>query len=260
MLRVMTEKLGNLGYPFDGHLSRQATNWASEMREVSNKHAHQGRVQPAETYRALDSLNCFSARSARTRKRSGSRRASRRAVGIGRWSRRPPASLAAERCASRATGLRNSLLPPLSRQFRLLRLRCPPHRTRAAAVPAHPPPTARSGQPTATATPPASASSARLSLDAVTELSYAMAHARIVPVQEVRVSYAGPELRGASLEIEASTAGGSLGAQGRDPRPRARSQDAHGARPASLDPGPMLKVDTEQPASSLSPCADRTVR
>ncbi|WP_431796044.1 Swt1 family HEPN domain-containing protein [Microbacterium enclense] len=55
MLRVMTEKLGNLGYPFDGHLSRQAANWASEMREVRNKHAHQVEFSPAETYRALDS-------------------------------------------------------------------------------------------------------------------------------------------------------------------------------------------------------------
>ncbi len=51
----MTEKLGNLGYPFDGHLSRQATNWASEMREVRNKHAHQVEFSLAETYRALDS-------------------------------------------------------------------------------------------------------------------------------------------------------------------------------------------------------------
>ncbi len=51
----MTEKLGNLGYPFDGHISRQAANWASEMREVRNKHAHQVEFSPAETYRALDS-------------------------------------------------------------------------------------------------------------------------------------------------------------------------------------------------------------
>lgn len=55
MLRVMTEKLGNLGYPFDGRISRQATNWASEMREVRNKHAHQVEFSLAETYRALDS-------------------------------------------------------------------------------------------------------------------------------------------------------------------------------------------------------------
>ena len=55
MLRVMTEKLGNLGYPFDGRISRQATNWASELREVRNKHAHQVEFSLAETYRALDS-------------------------------------------------------------------------------------------------------------------------------------------------------------------------------------------------------------
>ncbi len=84
----------------------------------------------------------------------------------------------------------------------------------------------------------------------MTELSYAMVHARIVPVQEVRVSYAGPELRGASLEIEAATASGSLGAPKvviLDLAPGLKT--LAGLDLLSLDPAPMLQVDTEQPGS-----------
>ncbi len=115
---------------------------------------------------------------------------------------------------------------------------------------AQPPSAARAAETDASATSSGPTLSASLSLDAVTELSYAMAHARIVPVQEVRLSYEGPELRGASLVIEASTASGSLGA------PKVcvsstsrRSQDSHWPRLLSLDPAPMLQVETEQPGS-----------
>lgn len=55
MLRAVTERLDDLGYPFDGHLSRQAVTLASELRDVRNRHAHQVAFTPAETYRALDS-------------------------------------------------------------------------------------------------------------------------------------------------------------------------------------------------------------
>ncbi|WP_431796045.1 DUF4011 domain-containing protein [Microbacterium enclense] len=77
-----------------------------------------------------------------------------------------------------------------------------------------------------------------------------MAHARIVPVQDVRVSYSGPELCGASLAIEASTANGSLGAPKvviLDLAPGLKT--LAGLDLLSLDPAPMLQVDTEQPGS-----------
>ncbi len=254
MLRVMTEKLGNLGYPFDGHLSRQATNWASEMREVRNKHAHQVEFSPAETYRALDSAELL------LREVGATDEAQRIAA-------RKPAVLSA--LSGGATGRplpsppRAPLLAPP-----VVRLPVPPavplpSSTETAAIT----PQATESDAAATSpltrrqlreqpetdtseTPRAPAPSARLSLDAVTELSYAMAHARIVPVQEVRVSYAGPELRGASLEIEASTAAGSLGAPKvviLDLAPGLKTLT--GLDLLSLDPAPMLQVDMEQPGS-----------
>lgn len=246
MLRVMTEKLGNLGYPFDGHLSRQATNWASELREVRNKHAHQVEFSLAETYRALDSAELL------LREVGADVEAQRIAA-------RKPAVLSA--LGGGATG--RSLPAPPSAPLPsppVAQLPSPPAVPSAPAtdpaastesdVAAAAPLTRRQQRDQAQppTIPPASAPSARLSLDAVTELSYAMAHARIVPVQEVRVSYTGPELRGASLEIEASTAGGSLGAPKvviLDLAPGLKT--LAGLDLLSLDPGPMLQVDTEHP-------------
>jgi hypothetical protein len=54
MLRVMTERLGNIGYPFSQHLSRQAQNYASELRDVRNRWAHNEQFNVAEAFRAID--------------------------------------------------------------------------------------------------------------------------------------------------------------------------------------------------------------
>ncbi|MCC9186221.1 hypothetical protein MMAG44476_34741 [Mycolicibacterium mageritense DSM 44476 = CIP 104973] len=55
MLRAMTERLGDLGYPFNRAMPRQAEIYAKELREVRNKWAHTGEFSDAETYRAIDS-------------------------------------------------------------------------------------------------------------------------------------------------------------------------------------------------------------
>ncbi len=55
MLRVMTERLGDAGYPFTRNMPRQAEIYAKEMREVRNKWAHTGAFTAAEAYRAVDS-------------------------------------------------------------------------------------------------------------------------------------------------------------------------------------------------------------
>ncbi len=55
MLRAMTERLGDLGYPFNRVMPRQAEIYAKELREVRNKWAHTGEFTDAEAYRAIDS-------------------------------------------------------------------------------------------------------------------------------------------------------------------------------------------------------------
>lgn len=53
-LRAVTEKLGALGYPFAGRLSRAEGNLASELRSVRNDWAHQKPFEYDDTYRVLD--------------------------------------------------------------------------------------------------------------------------------------------------------------------------------------------------------------
>ncbi|AZH81668.1 hypothetical protein EAO79_01245 [Plantibacter sp. PA-3-X8] len=56
MLRAMTERIGELGYPFDRVLSRSARGYASELREVRNAWAHNAGFTEQSAYRALDSM------------------------------------------------------------------------------------------------------------------------------------------------------------------------------------------------------------
>ena len=53
-LRVMTERLGTLGFPFSGALSRAEQNLAGELRDVRNRAAHGAPFNFDDTYQALD--------------------------------------------------------------------------------------------------------------------------------------------------------------------------------------------------------------
>ncbi|WP_433315599.1 Swt1 family HEPN domain-containing protein [Micromonospora sp. CA-269861] len=53
-LRVITERLGDHGFPFDRALSRAERNLANELREVRNRWAHREPFSPDDAYRALD--------------------------------------------------------------------------------------------------------------------------------------------------------------------------------------------------------------
>jgi predicted AAA+ superfamily ATPase len=53
-LRAMTERLGDLGFPFSSSLSRAEQNLAGELRDVRNRSAHGAPFNFDDTYRALD--------------------------------------------------------------------------------------------------------------------------------------------------------------------------------------------------------------
>lgn len=55
LLRALTERLGELGYPFSRTLSRQGQAYASELRDVRNRWAHHEAFTAATAFRALDS-------------------------------------------------------------------------------------------------------------------------------------------------------------------------------------------------------------
>ena len=53
-LRVMTERLGDLGFPFSRALSRAEQNLAGELRDIRNRASHGAPFNFDDTYRALD--------------------------------------------------------------------------------------------------------------------------------------------------------------------------------------------------------------
>ena len=55
MLRAMTERLGELGFPFTRQLPRHAENYARELRGVRNQWAHNEEFTAEQAYRAIDS-------------------------------------------------------------------------------------------------------------------------------------------------------------------------------------------------------------
>ncbi len=248
MLRVITEKLGTLGYPFERRLSRQAVNWASELREVRNRYAHQVDFTPAEMYRALDSAELLLREIGASEE--ASRVASRKPTVMAALSGGnakplpvpPPAPMPGRMGEPAIHGLRPAPAAPTA--------------THSGNQDSSPVPLTRRGlrevhepQASARPDPPTPAGRAHLTVESVTELSYAVAHARIVAVQEVRIAYDGPELRGASLEIEARCAAGSLGG----PKVVLIDLAPNGTVVITapdllmLDPGSMLAVDTQQP-------------
>lgn len=56
ILRVLTERLGTLAFPFAAHLGRAEQNLAGELREVRNRWAHKGTFSADDAYRGLDTM------------------------------------------------------------------------------------------------------------------------------------------------------------------------------------------------------------
>lgn len=55
-LRVLTERMGELGFPFSDELSRAEQNLAGELRAVRDTWAHRGAFTSDDAYRALDTM------------------------------------------------------------------------------------------------------------------------------------------------------------------------------------------------------------
>ncbi|TFD05523.1 DUF3320 domain-containing protein [Cryobacterium sp. TMT1-66-1] len=216
LLRALTERMGELGYPFDQELPRQGQTYASELREVRNQWAHTQEFTAQTAYRALDSAELLLK------------------------------SIGADAQAQQVSELKASVLPvaPAPRAFERAdderssrddhsdslaseRLKDPDHSDRREAPPA---------------------ATAHLTITSVPFLSYAMAHCRVPIVDEVVIENLGGEARGASLEVDVVTANGSLGG------PKVLLADL-GEKQSTvlraidliLDPARMLAVEEQRP-------------
>lgn len=205
LLRAMTERLGDLGYPFSGHLSRQAENYASELRTVRNHWAHNEIFTAPQAYRAIDSAELLL-----------------RAVG-------------ADDAATEVADLKStlSLIKP----------------TETVTPPPGPNDDARQQETTRPTDRPTQ--SARVTVAAVEDLSYAMAHCRIPVIDHITIDNTGDDVHGAVVEVDVVSARGSHGG------PREVHVDLAANKPTvlrsvdlKLDPASMLAVD-EQLAGSI---------
>ena len=212
MLRVMTERLGDIGFPFSRHLSRQAQNYASELRDVRNRWAHNEKFTAAEAYRAIDTAELLL-----------------RAIGE-------------EAEAAQVAQLKLAVSPPSGTKQPV---ESPPNVAGAEQVRLAPP-----SVPTAPPSAKPTADAPRIQIHAVADLSYAMAHCRIPVIDHITVDNTGGDLRSAVIEVDVVSAYGSHGGPQEvfldlaAHKPTIlRNVDL------KLDPASMLQVDEQRPGA-----------
>lgn len=215
MLQAMTERLGDFGYPFRRHLSRQGQNYASELREVHHRWARTEMFTAPESYRAIDSVELLL-----------------RAIGD-------------DADAEKAGQLKSSVNPMQGKHRADVQAPVPADQPSPAPTPGR-----HAAAPTIPQGPQADAAipAARIQISAIADLSYPMASCRVPVVDHVTVDTVGGDLRGVVLQIDVVSAGGSLGG------PKEVHLDLAPGTPTVLpnvdlvlDPACMLGVDEPQP-------------
>jgi hypothetical protein len=172
LLRVITERMGNMGYPFSERLSRDGQRLASELRDTRNDWAHHAEFSHSDTYRAVDTTE-------------------RLLRGIG-----------AIDTADRALALRAELLVDAPAD-------AVPPIVLAAVLPLVPSTAVSStAEPVGVVAPVGSAVTVCLAV--VPVLSYAAAHNRLAVINSVTITNDGPAIRGAVVRASAASALGSL--------------------------------------------------
>lgn len=225
VLRALTESFGSLGYPFADALSRRGRSLASELRDVRNRWAHNEDFSPAETYRALDSAEML------LRDLGAEQQADE--------AHRRKAPVLAALAAASDTPASSSSTDPVT--VAPVESRSEPP---AAAPTTHESELTADVLPQIPAAPVELEGKARILVRSLPDLSYAQALSAIPVVSEVMVDYRGPELRAASIEIEAICALGPLG----DPKVVLADLDGHTPSvlrgvDLTLDPSRMLSVE-----------------
>ena len=213
LLRAMTERLGELGYPFSRVLSRQGQNLASELRQVRNDWAHNQPFSAASAFRALDSAELLL--------------------------REIDAQEEADAIARAKAGL----LPATAAPEGLASVSPAPTDAGSRASSSH-----VADEPTG---------GPRISVSSLPVLSYAMAHCRVLVIDEIGVAHEGPDIRGATIEVEVECASGSLGG------PKVLLLDLADGQTTTLrtidlvlDPARMLAVETQQPGRIITTLRD----
>jgi hypothetical protein len=232
ILRAMTERIGELGYPFDRVLSRSARGYASELREVRNAWAHNAGFTEQSAYRALDSMQLL----------LESVGAAEQAAAVGELKGRvlgPSAGSGTEGVALAEAGSVGEMGPSTGSGTEKVAL------TGEASESEADDQQSAAGPASAEGVAPSSVS---IRVSATPTLSYAMAHCSIAVIDEIVLENHGGERRAASVEIDVVTADGPLADTkvlladlGEDRTTLLRSPEV------LLDPRRMLLVEEQRP-------------
>ncbi|MCB0919716.1 MAG: DUF4011 domain-containing protein, partial [Actinobacteria bacterium] len=176
LLRVLTVRLGVVGYPFDGHLSRKGKHLAQELRETRNSWAHGGEFHAQAAYRALDSAELL----------------------------------------LREIGSQDLAQAMFERKLTLIpAIRAAAGAEQAPSVPAseeQAPDDSGAGTSDVTdiGTPDGDGSGIEVDVTALPYLSYALAHCRVPVLEAITIRNPGAALTGATAEVEITSADGPL--------------------------------------------------
>ncbi|MBD8518785.1 DUF3320 domain-containing protein [Plantibacter sp. CFBP 8804] len=249
MLRAMTERIGELGYPFDRVLSRSARGYASELREVRNAWAHNAGFTEQSAYRALDSMQLL----------LESVGAAEQAAVVGELKGRVLSPSTSSGTGEVGSGTETGVLTKTASEDEmgpstgsgtgadastgLADGREAEDRQSAAGSIS-----VDGAAGSSSAADAAGPSSVSIRVSATPTLSYAMAHCSIAVIDEIVLENHGGERRAASVEIDVVTADGALADTkvlladlGEDRTTLLRSPEV------LLDPRRMLLVEEQRP-------------
>ncbi|NUJ89658.1 DUF3320 domain-containing protein [Plantibacter sp. MCCC 1A11337] len=247
MLRAMTERIGELGYPFDRVLSRSARGYASELREVRNAWAHNAGFTEQSAYRALDSMQLLLESVGAAEQAAVVGELKGRVLGPSTSSGTDGLSSGTEDVALAGAGSVGEMGPSTGSGTEM-------DASGGMADGGEMGPLTSSGtdgaseQSAAGSSPAVGPASVSIRVSATPTLSYAMAHCSIAVIDEIVLENHGGERRAASVEIDVVTADGALADTkvlladlGEDRTTLLRSPEV------LLDPRRMLLVEEQRP-------------
>jgi hypothetical protein len=236
VLRAMTERIGELGYPFDRVLSRSARGYASELREVRNAWAHNAGFTEQLAYRALDSMQLL----------LESVGAAEQAAVVGALKGRVLGPSTGSGTEGVGSGSETDALGGMADDGEV-----GPSTgsgTERAALTGEASDREADDEQSAEGTASPAPASVSIRVSATPTLSYAMAHCSIAVIDEIVLENHGGERRAASVEIDVVTADGALADTkvlladlGEDRTTLLRSPEV------LLDPRRMLLVEEQRP-------------
>ena len=174
-LRIMTESMGSLGYPFN--LPHEARSHTSELRQARNRWAHNESFDDADTFRALDTAGRLA-----------------KVIGLDETHSKLVALLTEYQNRSSP----NREQPEEDQQA-----------LPAAVAQSDHPEESLPGEPSVPG-PAASAAHVVVEVTTADALSYAMAHNGFRFVRQVKITNTGAEIRGAVVQVEASAQSGRI--------------------------------------------------